>query len=350
MGEGDDNSAVGNLPAGLGDSAAILIDSAAKLDGAVILFDHDDNVVWVNDRQRQILPCSDYNEETYEGLFWRAFHAGFLGNAGARERPAEFLALAAIERRAAFAQTVNEYAGLGRVALTHRRLSSGHSIQLRFPIDNVDASDPEAVLMAAVIATRDAAAMRYALDRVATGVVILDDASRLLYANAAAHEIVDQGALVLDGAMLRPTNPDDWGLWFRGLDSAKAGERAPVMMLRDAEGSVAAAITFGPGHHPDTALGLVARLDAPMSADVAAALSRLGLSKSQAGVLELLAVGRTVEEIARQRGGSEKTVHIHLGDARKRLRANDLVVDSHVQLANLVLAIAAITRAPSGAK
>lgn len=348
MGKVGDRETIDNLPSDLGDAAVVLIDNAARLDGAVVLFDDSDNIVWANARQREILPCSSYVGETYEGLFWSAYHAGFLGNAGAREHPTAFLSLAAIERRAEFAQTINEYPRLGRVALTHRRFA-GYSLQLRFPIDQVDTSDPEGVLMAAVIATRDAAAMRYALDRVSTGVIIVDGQSRLLYRNAAGEELARQGRLLSGDGILCPPQAAEWASWFSALEAAISGAWAPVILLSGGGGGLHTAVSFGPGKNPGTAILLISPLEARVAPDIGAGLTALGLSRSEASVLQLLAMGRTVEEIARQRDGAEKTVHIHLGNARRKLRVHELAADSHVQLANLVLAIAAITRAHSGA-
>lgn len=350
MGRTDCNLIEG-LPSELGDSAATLIHGAASIDGAILVFDADDNIAWVNDRQRALMPCSEYIGRSYSQLFWEAHGAGYLGHAAARKNPGAWLEIAIVERSTSiFTQTVNEYAGVGRVVMSNRRLESGWTIQIRHPAGDVDFQDPEAVLFQAVSATRDAMALRKALDRQSVGVGILGRGSRLIYANGALRDIV-AGAVGLAssaGQSVGPVHPDDAAAWAAALTHALCGGDSRVV-LRTRGGRVALAATLTVGEQQDTAIILAASLRQHLPASAAAWLEEMGLRAGELDVIGMLLGGNSTQAIAARRGSTQGTVQAQIGHARTALRHRAFLVDGPGQIVALALQLSAITRAPNGA-
>lgn len=348
MGDGDSNLRVPGLP-DIGTAAAAIVTEAERVGGAILLFDEQDRVAWVNEHQRLIMPCSSYQDETYAGLFWAALNAGMTGNPAARQYPAEWLALATVARASEpWLQTLNHYRH-GAMALTHRRIDRGWSMQIRFPVRPLDAQRPGDLLVTSSAATREAEALRHALDRLDLGVAIVGLTGECLFANAALKDLVfrDAGIGMVAGR-LRPTRAYDRRWWHRAL--AAAGPSPNVRIIDDRTGSPALVLSVTEGMHYGTAVALAApvrpHIDAATTHSI---VSLLDVPRPVAEVLTMMAMGETVDRIASTRDSTPGTVYQQVARA-KRATANrrlEFAASSHVQLAALVLQIAATTGAPA---
>lgn len=340
------------LPSGLNDATASLIESADRVDGSVILFDAQDNIVWVNERQRALMPCTDYVGQTYSTLFWSALDKGLVGNPVAVKRPNEWLEFAVLERASnKLMQSINRYAW-GDMALTHRRFDDGSSLQIRFPTDGIDAASPERLLMAAVEARREVAALRHALDGLEIGIGIIDYCGLQIYANAALQSLMaqDLGLMLGVGGKVEPMHPGDYSHWSAGITMAAAGSSA-VMLVPGSDAPPMLALSMFPGANPGTILLLAAPLRPSLSHTIADGLSEaFGITEDEAEIVAKLATGRNLQQIASDHRGEENgnvtSPFLHVAGVRQALRRHNLTADNHAQIAAMVLQIAAITRAP----
>ncbi len=341
------------LPSGLSDATASLIESADRVDGSVILFDAQDNIVWVNERQRALMPCTDYVNQTYSSLFWSALERGLVGNALAVSRPQMWLEFSALERATRrLSQTVNRYSW-GDMALTHRRFDDGSSIQIRFATGGADAESPERLLLEAVAARREATSLRYALDSLDVGIGITDKYGRPLHANSALQNILKQdlGLMLADDGRVVPMHPEDFQVWQSALVMAAAGYAPSVLMLPNGDEPPLLALTIFPGAHKDTVVVLAAPLRGGFNQSHIDGLSEaFGIPPDQAAVMAKLASGLSLQEIAAQRrsetSGNVISPFYNVAGVRHTLRHHQLTADNQAQVAALVLKVAAITRAP----
>ncbi len=346
MGRGEDNLLQG-LPASLGDGAVALIEGAASIGGAVLLFDDTDTARWVNEKQHELMPIPSYVGKTYRELFWDLHKAGRLVHAAARVNPSAWIEFALIERASAtFTQIINTYQGVGRVAMSNRRLDNGWSIQLRHPIGEVSAFHPEATLVEAVRSAQEAAALRKALEGQSTGVGILSTAGRVLYANGALRDIVAAGRGLAKTASetVGPIHPGDIPSWVRCLSRSGKGGSARAM-LRDRGGQVCLAVTFAGGPQPGTVVVWEIALRQHLTAPAADWLEDLGLRAGEIDVLGMLIEGKSTDEIAARRVTARGTVQAQITRARSMLRKNDILADGPGQMIALALQLSAITRA-----
>lgn len=341
------------LPSGISDATASLIESAGRVDGSVILFDAQDNIVWVNERQRALMPCTDYIGQTYSSLFWRALEKGMVGNPVAKERPQLWLEFTNLERATKrLAQSVNRYAW-GDMAVTHRRFDDGSSVQIRFPTNGADADSPERLLLNAAEARYEALALRHALDNLDLGVAIVDEIGRPLHINAALRTMIGQnlGLDVTDRDQLKPLHPVDHDLWQSALALAGADYAPTLMMVPGADEPPLLALSIFRGVHPGTIVVLAARLRPDFSDRDANNLAEaFGMPKDQAKVMTSLANGQTLQEIAAQHRlvttGNVVSPFFNPAGVRQILRRHQINGDNQAQIATLVLNVSAITRYP----
>lgn len=348
------SAAASPLPSGLSDATASLIESANRVDGSVILFDAQDNIIWVNERQRTLMPCTDYVGETYSSLFWRALDKGLVGNPVAVSRPQMWLEFMILERASKrLGQSINHYAW-GDMALTHRRFDDGSSIQIRFPTHGVDADSPERLLLDAVEARREAASLRHALDNLDVAVAIVDDQGRSIHTNECMRRLLSQdlGLQFTDGGRLEPLHPVDYHLWQSALALAAFGRESSVLMMpgEDDEPPLLA-VTIAPGAHPRTAIVLAASLRAGFAPSHIDGLAEaFDVEPDDAQIMAKLAAGHTLQEIAAQRpsrtDGNVVSPFLNVAGVRRALRRHHLTPESQAHVAALVLKVASITRMP----
>lgn len=342
------------LPSGVSDATASLIESADRVDGSVILFDAQDKIVWVNERQRTLMPCTDYVNQTYSSLFWSALKNGLVGNALAASRPQMWLEFSALERATRrLSQTVNRYAW-GDMALTHRRFDDGTSIQIRFATSGADADSPERLLLDAVEARREATSLRHALDNLDVGVGVIDGTGLPAHSNASLENILsqDMGLLVGDKGRIKPAHPEDHSLWQSALAMAAAGYAPTTMMLPSGDEPPLLVVTVFPGAHAGTAIVLAAPLRPGFTQSHIDGLSEaFGMPPDEAAVMMKLASGQSLQEIASQlraeRDGNVVSPFSNVANVRHTLRRHNLTAESQAQIAALVLRVAAITRVPT---
>lgn len=345
MGADGGNQVETGIPSEVGEQAIAMAMEAQSLDGAVIVYDASDQIVWVNRRQRQIMPCSDYVGETYTSLFWKVVEAGMTGNPMARQAPAEFLALIKEARRTNdFLSAVNRYPW-GAMVTTNRRAPTGWTLQLRFDAQGAlpGLETPEALLMGAIRAQRDAAAARHALNEVDHPVAIIGDDGRRLFANAAFAELIHaKMGLTIVAGIFQPINDGDLPSWQRMLRDATG---IPVFM-HSLIGKPTMAVSATRGVNPGTLIVLATPCGDGLSRFQADHIARLlGVTQAQAEVLGLLADGRLIKEIAALRDTTEDTTAHQLMSTRKVIRAQGIQIENQVQLVNFIRRIAAITRA-----
>ncbi len=342
-----------SLPSGISDTAASLIDSAERVEGAVILFDAADNIIWVNERQRALMPCSDYVGQTYSSLFWSALDRGMVGNPAAISRPHMWLEFSTLERSSKrLAQSINRYAW-GDMALTHRRFDDGSSLQIRFATSGVDAESPERLLLEAVAARRDVAALRQALDNLDIGVAILDAGGGLAHANAAFQHLLaqDLGLGRTDRGRIEPVHPEDYRLWQSAIAMARSGYGHSTLMMPADDEPPLLAVTVLPGVHKDSTLVLATALRGTFGQAHLAGLSEaFGVGEDDAQVMAHLANGLNLRDIAARRRPEDEGNVIspfqHVAGIRHALRRHHLSVDNQAQVVALIQRIASITRIP----
>jgi DNA-binding CsgD family transcriptional regulator len=347
MGIGGDTIGLQDLPADLGDTATALIANAASVGGAILLLDPNDRVALANERQRQLMPVPEYVGLTYTELFWLLQRAGLLGNPAARANPSAWLEVSQIVRTTqTFTQTIYAYP-TGRVAMSNRRLDNGWSIQLRHPVGELADVDPEAVLLTAVRATRDVAALRRALNRTEVGTAILTGSGARLYANDAFDDLVRKanGLVSAAGGRVAAAHPDDEQHWQDALRAAVAGGRG-LALLRRRGGTTALAVNLLPGEHENTVIVLAAVPRQRLSSPAADWLRELGLRASEVEVLGAMMQGMPTSAIASQLDVTPGTINAAISRARTALRDRGLSVDGPGLLA-LALQMSTITRAPS---
>lgn len=340
------------LPSGVSDATASLIESADRVDGSVILFDAQDNIVWVNERQRALMPCTDYVGETYSSLFWRALDKGLVGNPVAVSRPQMWLEFMILERASKrLGQSINRYAW-GDMALTHRRFDDGSSIQIRFPTNGAEAENPERLLLEAVEARREAASLRHALDNLDIGVAMTDERGRLHHANASMHRILSQdlGLALSDARLIEPLHPADYHVWQSALALAASGYAPTVLMLPGGDDEPPLlAVSVVPGTHPRTVALLASPLRAGFGRSHVGGLSEaFAIPVEDSDILAKLASGQTLQEIAAQRrketGGKVIAPFLPAAGVRRALRRHHLTTDNHAEIAAPVLRVTTITR------
>lgn len=308
-----------------------------------------DEILFANERQRDMMPLIDYVNRTYEDLFWASIAAGTIGNAAARARPKEWLEFSTFERhRARALQSINEYPW-GWMAVTHRRLDDGNYIQMRFRVepDSVDLL-PEQTLLAAGRAAHENRTLRAALDAVHIGVGILDDAGQILFANAALRDTISRAdvftatgdVLILRDAVAGPA-------WTAAVRGAAVRGEASTLPLRRSDGMLAVMTGLTPGEHHGTAIVLTSPLRSELGSAIHDGLmAAFALTRAEAETVARMSVGQRPQEIAEARAGAVGTTYQHVAAAKRKLRKLELAPSSQADLVSMVLAVAATTRAP----
>ncbi len=341
------------LPPDISDTAASLVDSAERVEGAVILFDAADNIVWVNERQRALMPCTDYVGQTYSSLFWSALDRGMVGNPVAASKPHMWLEFSRLERSSKrLAQSINRYAW-GDMALTHRRFDDGSSLQIRFATSGADADSPERLLLDAVAARREAAALRQALDNLDVGVAILDADGGPVHVNAAFRHLLalDLGLALTDRGRVDPIHPEDYRVWQSAIAMARSGYGHSTLMMPAGDEAPLLAVTIMPGVQQESILVLATSLRGTFGASHLAGLSEaLGIGEDDAQVIAHIANGLSLREIAarhrKENDGNVVSPFQHVAGIRQALRRHHLTVDNQAQIVALIQRIASITRIP----
>ncbi len=343
MGSDNNNLTLWGLPADIGDYDRNLIESAARLDGAILLFDRDDRVVFANERQRERFACCDYDKRTYSEFFWGMHACGMLGSAAARSDPASFLAVTLVERaNVPKAHTFYEYPGLGLSTVSNRHLDNGMGLQLRHLVGSIDASDPDIVLMKALQAQRDLEALKLALNSLDVGVAIVDRQGAVLYRNEG---LADVPLLIRRNGTLAPIWPGDVAGWRQAVAGCAGGAIAKAF-LRDRDGAVVAVAAMCPGQHAGTIVIRAALLKVALQPGAAEWLGDLGVRASEVQALDLVLQGCSTDEVGALLHRDAKTVNGQLARARGALRSRDLIVDGQNQLLTLAMRMSAVTRAP----
>ncbi len=348
MGRGNDNLTA--LPSTVSSAAAALIYTANQVDGLIIVHDADDNIVWVNDRQREIMPFTSYEGLSFRRLFWRALEAGQVGNPLARSRPAEWLEWTCLERQTTpLLQAVRTYPQ-GAMALLNRRLDDGSSIQIRYQVDAAVPTETADLLAATSSARAELAALRHAIDRIEPALAILDATGAVMERNAAMIELVHQADILVDGDRgLAPCSAAGVAIWTRAIAAAGIAPTPRTVVLPDAGGRPAAAATFSTGAGPGSVIVVIARLQ-PGRVDHAAALAQegLGISPVEAQVMAYLSAGYDAQEIAAAMGMTPNHARNRIARAKQQLGRVNIVADSQAAIISLMLRLSSTARAPQG--
>ena len=170
------------------------------------------------------------------------------------------------------------------------------------------------------------------LDRLTFGVILLDCERRILFANFAAEDLAQAGAMPLRrGFHFGFSDADDMA-WLTGIFSqhASADERR-LLRLTLGRRVLATAMRFG---HPHSGAGLFAQIGTPacllvrqdpdgQSASDATLFARLhGLTKAVRGVLQLLLEGKTPAKIVDVPKVTLATAKTHLSRVFEKTETN----------------------------
>lgn len=164
--------------------------------------------------------------------------------------------------------------------------------------------------------------MTEALDRMRRGVIGLDAAGRIVFANREAQRLLTSGdALRTEGRLLAANRPDRTAALRAMLRSAAVGEPTGMLALQRPHGRLPLVLEFMPVRNPAAALGLyppaavlllVSDLENDRVPEATALRELYGLTATEAAVAIQTARGEGLESVARALGVAPSTVRSHL--------------------------------------
>ncbi len=327
--------------------------------GAVIVFDRDDHVLFVNDEQRKIMPCCDYKRsDTYKSLFWILLEKGMNGNPVARKDPKLWLHRAIGARvNSTNLDFVNSYPW-GKMLVSHYRHEDGTSVQARLDMTVAGLEHyfqgPEANLgvTRALRLRREIRALEGALDSLGLAVALVDRNGGLLHANASFHNLLDaeDGLVNLTGNSIAAIDDLDNMVLRQSLGHVADGlvPRAYSPIRRRNGDPLVLAVT--PGTTQGTAILAAARFGEDMGTVCAALRDVFGVSVAESEIMAGIGNGQTLAEYAANHGLSMNTAYKYVDRVKKKLEDRGQSSIDLPGIASLVNRISSVTRPQHGRK
>lgn len=333
-----------NIPTHLPASLADVLTMSERLDGASVVYTPDDRVAYVSPAFRKHYHFCNFDQSTYDDIFWSCVRHGLYSEAEMRMPPQEYITAAKVVRRAN-----EQFDFIKRYAkgdmLAHHRAVDGWSVQVRLPIDSplwrggFGGVSPRSLAEAfgAAEATRS---MRRAFDAMGTGAVFMRADDQVLWTNAAAAQSLAtlRGIVVADGRMAfeDPALAVEFSL---ALDAVLQGplERRKYITLPRAKGPSA---TCALVNYAENEAVLLISPDLN-DTNLRAALIGFGLTAAECEVALLVAEGHKPAVIGEMTKKSVNTVRAQLASIFKKL--GDDTPKSRAGVSNVILGAAAVS-------
>lgn len=338
----------------LNSSAISLISAADAAGGGVLVYGRNDEVLWANEGQRLLMPCTDYRDETFPSLFWKVLNAGMVGNKLAINNPSEWLASEIASRRVNQSlDSINTYPW-GKMLFSQMSLDNGIIVQTRIDvkragIDCLSSSNCVGIgVPLALQILKERKQFQSLLNSLSIAVCLLDRGRVSICSNSSFDELLLEGAHLLrdeEGRVHAADHYDDM-VFRQVVESAAAGSvDSMILPLRSANGAVVAAISAGTVS--GTAVLVVSRFGEDAASLAESIRQAFGITPAEADTMANIGLGRSVSQIAEDRNGAEKTVYNQIQRIRSNLKRSKFAADDLASIAALVVRIAAITRHPS---
>lgn len=335
-------------------SAAIsLISAADAAGGGVLVYGRNDEVLWVNEGQRLLMPCTDYNDETYSSLFWKVLNAGMIGNRNAAIDPQGWLQYSnATRKNSPSLNFINTYPW-GKMYVSQMVIDNGISIQARIDIrkigiDYIVCDDSAGVDVAIALQTiKNRQYLQSLLDYLSIAVCLLDRSGGIICSNSSFDEFISEETHLIRDAQYRIHAIDQYDdMVFRQvIENAAAGSVGSMIVpLRSASSAILAAVSAG--SVSGTAVLAVSRFGEDAESLAESIRQAFGITPAEADTMANIGLGRSVSQIAEDRNGAEKTVYNQIQRIRASLKRSNFAADDLASIAGLVVRIAAITRPP----
>lgn len=330
-----------------------LIVAAEEAGGTVVVFDPNDKIMWANQGQRVLMPCSDYGpDETFESFFWKLFESGSYGNKQAGKDPKRWLASTIAARKSSITlDFVNTYPW-GRMLGSHLRLDDGTSVQVRLNIATSGIGrffpdhDGGLGVMWALRVRNDMNNLQAALDGLAIAVGLVDRSARLIHRNSSLADAVTthDGLTLDDDGILMATDACDNIVLGQAIESVATGIVPSILMPLRRGSAPPVVMAVSTGNVPGTAVVAVSRFDEDHASLALSLRQALGITPAEAEIIARVGTGHSVTEIAASRGVSEGTAYNQIKSARAALKRSRFAADGLAGIASLVTKIAAISR------
>ncbi|WP_109049357.1 hypothetical protein [Azospirillum sp. TSA6c] len=328
--------------------------------GAILVFDREDRILFANDEQRKLMPCCEYGAaDTYTTLFWTALKFGYTGNPSAKTDPEGWLVRAIGARlNCQNMDFVNRYAW-GAMLVSHFRLENGVSIQARLDMRKTGLEHyftgpgSEIGVTRAIRLREEILGLEVALDSLGLAVALIGQDRKVLHANSSFKDMLSKE----DGLALSPISSEinmidmcDEFVFQQAVENVTSGslpstyvpvrrrQHDPLIL------AISAAVT------PGVVVVAAARFGEDVKAINTALREALGLSIAEADVVTGIGQGKSVSQVALDRGISEGSTYQHLHKAKIKLKKSSFVAPDMAGIASLVTGIAAITRVQGGRK
>lgn len=331
-----------------------LISAADAAGGGVLVYGRNDEVLWANEGQRLLMPCSDYNDETYSSLFWKVLNAGMIGNKTAPIDPQGWLQYSnATRKNSPSLDFVNRYPW-GQMLVSQVVLDNGMSIQARIDIrkagiDQLSGSDGTGVgFSLALQMVRERKWFQSALDSLSIGVCLLDRGGAVICSNTSFDEFLSgETHLIRDEqCRIRAIDRYDDMVFRQVVENAASGSVGSMIVpLRSASDALVAAISAGTVF--GTAVLAVSRFGEDTASLAESIRQAFGLTPAEADTMANIGLGRSVSQIAEDRNGAEKTVYNQIQRIRSGLNRSKFAAHDLASIAGLAVRIAAITKPPT---
>lgn len=328
--------------------------------GAVVVFDGQDRILYANDEQRKLMPCCEYGSaDTYSTLFWSALKFGYTGNPNAKTDPEGWLVRAIGARlNSQNMDFVNRY-NWGAMLVSHFRLENGVSIQARLDmcktgLDHYFTGPSSQIgVMRAIRLREEILGLESALDSLGLAVALIGYNKKILHANSSFKEMLSKEDGLTSSPMgeeIIATDLCDEFVFQQAVDNVASGALdstyVPVRRRRHDPLILAISAAATPG----AAIVAAARFGEDVKAINTALREALGFSIAEAEVVTGIGQGKSVNQVALDRGVSEGSTYQHLHKVRKRLKHSSFAAPDMAGIASLVTGIAAITRVQSRRK
>lgn len=333
-----------------------LIEATERLGGAVIIYDRDDHVAWVNHAQQDMIPFSDFGpDETYETLFWKIFRSGLIGNKKSLENPSEWLKSAVATRKSSPNLCfINTYPW-GRMMVSQLCLDDGVSVQARVKLSDdgfekyFGACGPIHGIAIVEDTQRTLSNLQCAINGLDIAIGLVGNNLSFIHYNFSMRDLIETGdglTVTQDGIIKACDQYDDIVLQQTLRSSLmKNGVDTPyIVPLRRPCGKTPHILSVSPGESSGTAILVISRFGENIDAVSEALKQGFNLHQAEADVAARLGAGMSVKEIANDRGVTERTAYNQVQSLKKSLRRSQFSAGGLPDITNLVMKVAAITR------
>lgn len=340
-------SVVAEMPA----TALDLVRATDEAGGAILVFDAQDHILWANDGQRTLMPCSTYGtEETYESLFWTLLKSGCVGNKAAFADPQSWLNSAIIVRQCSSNLNFINIYPWGRMIVSLLRLDDGRSIQSRidYKASGIARFLPEfdggvGVLWALKMQER-MRSLQTALDSLSVAVGLVDASGRLMHSNASLGDLLaaGDGLGVNEAGMMTATDPCDGIVLAQALENVARGAVAHQFVPLRRRRGAPLMMAVSRGDTDGTAVIALSRFGEDQAELASTVRQALNITPAEAEVISGIGTGMSVSEIAAARGVTEDTAYKQIKSVRAVMKKSRFGANDLAGIASLVTKIAAI--------